>query len=1066
ENILYIQTDSALFEYRPDSIKTIQIPDAEQPAGIYEYNDSLLIRTWKNDTSRYYTYYNTTLKETDFSQFLHDGIITIHPIPGNGYIAITFDAELIFIQNHKIRKVRLKLPDQIASSFIQDMVPISQNLFAIIANPYGILFVNENGDIIYYFDIESNLLDQNANCLLQDHQQGLWIGTDNGIMRLEYPSPFMHFGKESGISTGISDIAEKDGTLYVSAYGRFYSIDGSQKSKKFFDSDLGIRFGIHEIPEMRGWNWGLDTLDNQLLITQFQSLSVYKNRKIKKYLTDLYIYASYLPSSRNDIFYVSTFDSVLAVRYKNNKMTILSKTFTGHAANVHIMEDSLGNIWLDSYGNGFFRLEYERPDQPARVFQYGKESGLPNSTNNILARINNRLIFMTENGLYRFDYRKQEFYKDERPLAQAAGERLYLTAWNYKNNVLMCSRDSLFYFRKGADGHYIRDDSTFGRIAHNSFEAFFERSNGQLVFGGADGIILYTPSTVSPKTIPYRTSLRFVRFGDQTVYDGMYNSNAGNIYKNIGRDTVRFHPVPYARNSVHFKFSIASFDGDDPNRYRYMLKGYDRSFSSWSAATEKEYTNLAPGAYTFVVQGKDAYNHIYPSAEFQFRILPPWYQTTWAYITYLFALFSFIYLIVSWRSRTLRRLVNERTHELLEANKHLKKAKAEAEQATHFKSLFLANMSHEIRTPLNAIIGMNTLLKDTPVNDEQKEFLDAINISSESLLSIVNDILDFSKIEAGKLEIENVTFSLRQIIEDVAAVCRVNGAPKNLETVTTLPDNLPALFLGDPVRIRQILLNFCTNAVKFTEKGRITISVKIPDDPTCRKDGYAPLLISVADTGMGIPEEKQKHIFESFQQADISTTRKHGGTGLGLTICKMLTELMGGAIGVNSTVGEGSEFWIRLCLKVIHTQSDLSHNENNIPLDDEHIFGKIHVLVAEDNAINQKVITRILQKKGIQHTIVSNGQEAVDYLRRHTAHVVLMDIQMPVMDGMEATRQIRKDMEHPRQTVPIIALTANAVKGDKERCMAAGMNDYLSKPINVETLMLLIKKYGAESLRN
>lgn len=390
----------------------------------------------------------------------------------------------------------------------------------------------------------------------------------------------------------------------------------------------------------------------------------------------------------------------------------------------------------------------------------------------------------------------------------------------------------------------------------------------------------------------------------------------------------------------------------------------------------------------------------------------------------------------------------------LREKRELELAKTAAEAASLAKSQFLANMSHEIRTPMHGVLGMAELALDSETLEESTRHVKTLSSSAEGLLHVINDILDFSKVEAGKMTLEETPFSLHELMDDVRNIVAPQAGAKGLILACRISDAVPAVLAGDPARLRQVLVNLMGNAIKFTTKGSVSLEVSPygSDLPADR----VTLHFQVRDTGIGIPQDKLGTIFEAFGQADSSVTRRFGGTGLGLTICSQLVQLMGGRIWVESTPGVGSTFQFTCALRIADSKPSLKSPA--LPSSTE---PPMHILLAEDNAVNQKVAIALLGKRGHRLKVVSTGIQALEAWEAEDFDVILMDNQMPEMGGIEAVRQMReREAANHRRRTPVVALSASAMIGDRERFLAAGMDAYLAKPFRTQELCALLRHVG------
>jgi signal transduction histidine kinase/streptogramin lyase/ActR/RegA family two-component response regulator len=612
--------------------------------------------------------------------------------------------------------------------------------------------------------------------------------------------------------------------------------------------------------------------------------------------------------------------------------------------------------------------------------------------------------------------------------------------------------------------HYGRSDGLVWDDCNSN--AFFADTDGAVWVGTSRGLSRFKPAANAAPSVPPPVVLTSVKLGDKTV------------------DPSTVLRMPYQENSLQVRFAALTFVQQSSVLFRYRLDGVK---SDWLETTERElnYPKLPPGQYTLEVRARNAQGlWSEEPARLSFQVLAPWWLTWWFQVGS--GVLALLLGRLMWQRRTsrleaqrdrLEKAVMKRTLELSQEkqrvleekarveqqNREIERLLTEAQQASRLKSEFLANMSHEIRTPMNGILGMTDLVLTTPLTDEQRDYLDTARLSASSLLTILNDVLDFSKIEANRLDLNPIQFSLRRRVGEACKMMRVGANEKGLVLELEIADSVPDHLVGDPDRLQQVLYNIIGNAIKFTGKGGVYLN--IAEEPAA--EAGALLRFTIRDTGIGIPQEKQRLIFEAFRQADGSTTRKYGGTGLGLAISSSLVEMMGGSIHVESEPRKGSTFSFTARFQVAELiaggQPVDSANLKNL-LDGTGLNGettRLRILLAEDNPVNQRLAIRLLERRGHHVDLASTGREAIAFAELERFDLILMDLQMPDMDGIEATAVIREREKHRGGRTPIVALTAHSMKGDRERCLEAGMDNYINKPIDAAKFLEIVEMTAA-----
>ncbi|HVL69969.1 MAG TPA: two-component regulator propeller domain-containing protein [Vicinamibacterales bacterium] len=872
-----------------------------------------------------------------------------------------------------------------------------------------------------------SLADDRVQALLVDRYRTLWVGTWGGLSRLRHGEErFVRLVHDPADPRSLSDnrvndLAEgPDGALWVA------TMDG----------------GVNRIDPVTG------------RITRFQQPRTLRGPAAGDRVFGVHV-------DRHGVVWTGTLYNGLQRMEPDGSITIFQPV-AGDDGSLpdlrvnRVFEDSRGLLWVATHGGLAF---FER--QTGRFVRVHDMPGAPVALGRPVADVTESggVIWAgtTEGGLVRValsDDRSSAQFRAYREKDGLANDRIYRVLPDADGRLWITTDNGMTMLE--ADGQRMRRFDAAQGLQSNQFLSggFFDRPTGTMFVGGIKGFNRFRPAALGPEAPVVPVVLTEFLVANQRVEIG----DPGMAERIADAHQVR---LPYAAHMFSLEFAALDFAAPEKTTYVYMLEGFDEQWNHTTASRRfVTYTSLSPGRYVFRVRAANS-DGVWTPQPLALTVIidPPFWMTWWFRTLLIVTIVTGVALGVRARlsslerqRRTLEREVEARTAELLQEKQKVTVALQQAEQANAAKTTFLANISHEMRTPLAALVGLADVLSDTRLDEDQREYVRALSAAGEALSELVDDTLDLRKIELERLELENITFDLRRLLSDAIDVLRIRAVQKGLDLSCAIGAEVPREITGDPRALRRVLLNLLANAVKFTERGSVSLEV--------RRVGHAagaPLEFTVRDTGIGIDRAKHAMIFETFVQADASTARRYGGSGLGLALCRQLVELMGGRIWVESEPGVGSRFHFTLPAREAAAGVEPALAFETV---DASRVRPLRILVVEDAPQNRLLMSAYLNGDQDEVDLVETGELGVEAFKRGHYDIVLMDVNLPGIDGYAAAAQIRRiEADEGRRPCALIALTAYAFAEDAERSRAAGCDEHLTKPIRKAVLLEMLNRY-------
>ncbi len=894
-----------------------------------------------------------------------------------------------------------------------------------------------NGDIFRHYTEYEGLNDSFIRYILKDSKKNLWLASNaKGIYIYDNNNTFYNYSLEHGLPSNNprAMLRDKKNNIWIGFLdGSLVKFDGSDFYTITFAAEYNVFHSIVTMWEDNDGNIWIGTLNNGVFKFNGKYLINYTS---EQGLVDNSI--SKIHGKDDSNIWISSFYGGLA-KLDGQNLTIYSEN--EGLPNQEIFDmffDSRGNLWAATNGNGVYYIRNNK-----EFFNFEEKHGLgSNFAYSIFEDKNGGLWFGTRMGL---------------------SKMLYSSSTQSSNIIKIMREEDGLAHRFGIFFKTFTEKDGFLGIGCNS-RAMFEDSDGKIWIGANDILTRLDPKTGISDNVPPNIHLTNIGlFNDDIPWSGILNNqdttlilSNGVKVKSFGFDNISsWYNLPqnlklaYNNNYIVFNYSGTNSRFQHMIKYQYMLEGEDKNWNPFTNRAEAHYGNLPPGKYIFKIRAMNSEGIMSNELHYPFTIKHPWWRTWWAYSIYAVIAVLIMAILYKYRKIVIRRKEKRRREEWL-----LQQEVEVARKSVEFKQKFLANMSHEIRTPLTGLLGIAEILNKTPLNNTQKDYLQTLIHSGENLRETINMVLDYSKIEAGKYTVNEVVFSMKELLNE-AEKYFVSICKKELEFKKFMDHDVPQYIKTDRNKVFQILTNLLSNAVKYTNKGKIGLHIsldkKLQSNLENENDSCF-IRISVSDTGKGMSKNQQKKLFKPFYQAEQEFNRSYEGTGLGLAICKELTEMLGGTIDLVSQKDQGSTFWFTFKAKLAEDLQQIDKPHRKKPAEK---LKPLKILFVEDKVVNQKVVQLMLESLGHKVSLAKNGKDAIENHRPGNYDLILMDIQMPVMDGITATKKIRKKYN---DLPPIVGLSANAFEGDREKYMSMGMDEYITKPVKESDFLELLEK--------